>query len=156
MEFKQEVASLYPWILRKAYYLCHNMEDAKDLTMTVVCKMLENAHLFNNDAPIKPWCKVILRNTFCTWYNRKKLIEFVDISEASNMPVTTPAPDEIVSAKILLRSIRKRAHHSKNVNEVILYARGYSYDEIGKLYNIPTGTVRSRIFIGRKSLKYRI
>lgn len=38
-------------------------------------------------------------------------------------------------------------------DEVILYSKGYSYDEIGKIKRIPLGTVKSRISDSRKLLK---
>lgn len=64
--FAQKIAQLYPWLLSKAFYLCRNKEDAEDLAMDVVCKMLENSDKFNANLPIKPWAVIILSNIFYT------------------------------------------------------------------------------------------
>jgi len=36
---------------------------------------------------------------------------------------------------------------------VLLYAKGYSYDEIAERIGIPVGTVKSRVSAGRKMLR---
>ena len=151
-DFKQEVALLYPWLLSKAFYLCRNKADAEDLTMEVICRMLENSHRFDTDLPIKPWAIVILNNTFCTCYNRKHLIQFTNIDNIDTLQFNPSYPDALVSTKIILNIIRKYARSYKTISSVILYAKGYSYAEIGKVLDVSIGTIRGRISAGRKIL----
>jgi RNA polymerase sigma factor, sigma-70 family len=151
-DFKQEVALLYPWLLSKAFYLCRNKADAEDLTMEVICRMLENSHRFDTDLPIKPWALVILNNTFCTWYNREHRASFTSLEAVNSFQTYIPHPDEYTEAKVTLYVVKRYASKSNMISSVILHAKGYSYAEIGKVFNIPIGTVRSRISAGRKIL----
>lgn len=50
-------------------------------------------------------------------------------------------------------TIRECARKSVAIECVILYAKGYNYDEISKMLRIPKGTVMSRISNGRKMLR---
>lgn len=155
-DFNQEVCRLYPWLLAKAFYLCSSKADAEDIAMDVVCKMLENAHKFNAGMPIKPWAAAILNNTFCSWYNRRRLVEFISIDCVEGLPSHLSHPDARVVIKSILHTVRQCAHLSNTITGVILYAKGYSYAEISKTLCIPLGTVRSRIHIGRKILSERM
>lgn len=155
-DFKQEVALLYPWLLSKALYLCRNKEDAEDITMSVVCRMLENADKFNIGLPLKPWALVILNNTFYTWYNREHRASFTSLEAVNSFQTYIPHPDEYTEAKVTLYVVKQYASKSKMISSVILHAKGYSYAEIGEVFNIPIGTVRSRISTGRKILSERL
>lgn len=151
-DFKQKVAQLYPWLLSKALYLCRNKEDAEDLTMSVICRILENAHRFDTDLPLKPWAITILNNTFCTWYNREHRASFTSLEAVETCQTSIAHPDKYIEAKISLCVIKRYDSKSKMISSVILHAKGYSYTEIGKMFNIPIGTVKSRISTGRKML----
>ena len=53
----------------------------------------------------------------------------------------------------ILSTVRECARKSVSIECVILYAKGYNYDEIARMLCIPKGTVMSRISNGRKMLR---
>lgn len=155
MDFEKELAAIYPWILRIARNYCCSIQEAEDLAGDTIYKVLSNKNRFETGRPLKPWCEVIMINTFITSYNRKSLVRFVDYEQAIEHPSYTNTSDTL-SFKELVTIIRKCASKSCNIECVIYYAKGYSYDEISEILHIPVGTVRSRIFWGRKILSQEI
>ncbi|WP_300701008.1 RNA polymerase sigma factor [Bacteroides sp.] len=151
MDFEKELSSIYPWILGIARKYCCSIQEAEDLAGDTIYKVLSNKTRFEHGRPLKPWCEVILINTFITNYNRKTFIRYVDFEKAFELSSYTSIPD-ILSFKEIVAIIRRCAAKSCSIECVIYYAKGYSYDEISEILHIPVGTVRSRIFLGRKML----
>lgn len=118
--------------------------------MDTICKMLESYDKYNPEYDINLWGYVIMKNLYCTKYNRSKIISFVDIATIDEIVVT----DVDVSIKIMLDEVSKTLLCRRvKCDEVILFSKGYSYDEIGKIKRIPLGTVKSRISDSRKFLR---
>lgn len=149
--FKKEIAEIYPWVLHLAKKFCPSLKDAEDLAGDTICKILENKHKFRADKPLKPWCVAILRNTYLTMHNKKALIKFVSYESVFNISIPFNTSNDLYYNEILA-AIKKCTKKTRCMECVILYAKGYSYDEISLLLNIPVGTVRSRISFGRKVL----
>lgn len=149
--FKKEIVEIYPWVLHLAKKFCPSIKDAEDLAGDTICKILENKHKYRVDKPLKPWCVAILRNTYLTMHNKKALIKFVSYESVFNISIPFKTSNDLYYNEILT-AIKKCTKKTRCMECVILYAKGYSYDEISLLLNIPIGTVRSRISFGRKAL----
>lgn len=151
MSFEDELIGIYPWIFRIAKKYCKTSQDAEDLVGDTVYKMLVNRDKFDKTKSIKPWCLVVMRNTFITKYNRDSLLQLEEIN-----PTVEQAPAYSASNIMLLddiiSTVKRCLKKSRSVECVMYYAEGYSYDEISELTKIPVGTVRSRISYGRKLL----
>ncbi|NBJ08313.1 hypothetical protein D1647_19345 [Alistipes sp. Z76] len=61
--------------------------------------------------------------------------------------------DQELALSHILSAVRDCARKSVAIECVVLYAKGYNYDEISRMLGIPKGTVMSRISNGRKMLK---
>ena len=150
MRFENKLVALIPWInnLARRYY--KDEMNSEDLASETILKILLNKDRYNNNKDLKPWCVAIMQNTFLTWSARTSLVQFVAIE---NIDVGSMASyiefNDIIS-------ILKGHINSLNVMCVYLYAAGYSYEEIADKLNIKIGTVRSRIFNGRKILRYEL
>ena len=155
MDFDKELSDIYPWILRLARKYCFSVQDAEDLAGDTVYKMLANRDRFDSTKSIKPWCLVVMQNTFITQYNRNSLVYFTgyDSAVGKNSDLN---PYDCTLLNDILSVIRRCARKSCCVESVIYYAKGYSYDEISRILHIPVGTVRSRISLGRKLLCERM
>lgn len=153
--FEKQITEIYPWILQIAKKYCSSHEDAEDLAGDTICKLLENKNKFSNDKPLKPWCVTILRNTYLTIHNKKTLIGFVSYEAIPNINAPTNTLNNLYYNEIL-SAIRRCAKKTKCMECLILYAKGYSYNEISSILNIPIGTVMSRISFGRKALKQEL
>lgn len=152
MDFEMEVASIYPWIVKIARKYCWSIQDAEDLANETVYKVLLNKSKFQNGKPLKPWCEVIMLNTYITDYNRKSLIRFENYERVYQIASSHLTTDRILFHDIL-SAIRRCSLKSCCIECVLMYAKGYSYDEISKILNIPASTVRSRIAFGRELIR---
>lgn len=151
MNFEKELSELYPWMLRMARRYHWALQDAEDLVGETVCKMLLNRDKFDCDKPMKPWCLAVMQNTYITLYNRNSLIQFTSYDIVTERWSTHNASNAVMF-KDVLSAISYCMRNSCCMECVIYCAKGYSYDEISQLLNIPVGTVRSRISNGRKML----
>lgn len=153
--FEKEIEGIYPWVLFIAKKYCSSTEDAEDLAGETICKILENREKFSDGKPLKPWCVAILKNTYITMHNKKTLIGFVGYESIPNLNNSSNSLGNLYFNE-LLSIIRSCTKKTKCMECVILYAKGYSYDEISLILNIPIGTVMSRISFGRKILKQEL
>lgn len=149
-EYYSKIVSLYPLLLRFSYRYCRIEDDRKDLVMDTICRMLENYDKYNPERDIGSWGYVIMKNLYCTKYNRSKIISFVDIETIDEIAVT----DVDVSIKIMLDEVSKTLLCRRvKRDEIILFSKGYSYKEIGIIKKIPLGTVKSRISDSREFIR---
>lgn len=155
MNFEKELVSLYTWLLKQARKYCHSIQDAEDLAGETIYKALVNKEKFEEGRPLKPWCEVIMLNTYITSYNRGAIIRFVEYDKAYHILSGNEASDAAILDEIY-SIIRRCALKSCSVECVLFYAKGYSYDEISEFLHIPVGTVRSRIYFGRKLLSQEL
>lgn len=152
MNLEEELVSIYPWLLATAKQYCQSIQDAEDLVGDTIYKVLLNKSRFDEKKSLKPWCKVIMLNTYITIYNRRNLALFVSYDQAKEVPVISHSSDR-VSLREVFAMIRMCARRSCCIECVLLCAKGYSYIEISELFHIPVGTVRSRIALGRQMIK---
>lgn len=149
--FDQELSDLYPWLLRMAKRYCYSMQDAEDLVGDTVYKVLLNRDRFDLTKDIKSWCLIIMRNTYITGYNRNLLVHFTEYDfVAENRSLGNPY--SVIMCNDIINTIRRCSQKSCCIDSVIYCAEGYSYDEIGESLHIPVGTVKSRIYWGRRIL----
>lgn len=147
MNYDQQIVELIPWIrtVAKRYYKDEN--NSADLASETILKLLLNKDKYNRQKDLKPWCIAVMQNTFLTWSARTSLIQFVGLENAEKSTIVS-----IIEFNEILAVVKKNIG-SLNVRCVCLYAAGYSYEEISNRLNIKLGTVRSRIFNGRKILR---
>lgn len=152
MEVERLVVENIAWLRRKAYLFTPNESDAEDLASETIEKLLRSCDKFDTRKDFRPWALIVMRNTFITHYNRRKCVPFTGMDDSYTCASPYLADQEMAISRIL-SIIRKCARKSVAIECVILYAKGYSYDEISLMLGIPKGTVMSRISNGRKMLR---
>ena len=150
--FNDRLVSLYSWIKLQTYRYYSNEHDAEDLASETIYKLLRYRDKFDNKRDLKPWILSIMQNTYITDYNHRRCIAFVEV-EDNMLTYSYREPQSVVTVKNIVSIVRKYARQSCCIESVLLYAKGYNYDEISRILDIPIGTVRSRISSGRKLLK---
>lgn len=152
MVVEQIVIEQYQWILGLARKYCRNTMDAEDLAEETIYKILSNKRKFDSSKSFRPWCSVIMLNTYITAYNHDLLIRFDSEEKADYVHSYFDAENETLKNE-LYGIIEKCRCKSCSVDCAIMYAEGYSYEEIAKKMNIPAGTVRSRISYAREMIR---
>ena len=94
-----------------------------------------------------------MNNTYITQYNRRRCVLFSSIDDIDyDIYAAGDRADDMASWRQIISVIRECARKSCCIECVLLYAKGFSYDEIAKMFDIPLGTVKSRVAAGRKIL----
>ena len=155
-EFNSRLVSMEGNLRNYARTLTRNEEDANDLVQETFLKVLENQEKFDTGTNLKAWTFTIMKNTFINSYRRsKRSNEIVDTSEELylhnlNAPDSTEKPDDALHAEEIRNSIRKLTPEHRESFQ--MYNDGYKYKEIADRLGLSIGTVKSRIFFGRKRL----
>lgn len=154
MNIEQILIENLNWIQRKAYSYYSNFDDAEDLASETVYKCLRNAHRFNPTMSFKPWVQTIMENTFISQYNRRKRMLFSCYCAGDEKQYFSYDTADIrADLHQILSIIRDCSRKANCIECVLLYAKGYSYEEIADKVGIKLGTVKSRVFTGRMMLR---
>ncbi len=139
------------WIRGIARTFCRNRDDAEDLAGDTILKVLLNADKYDADKSFRLWVLVIMRNTFRSGMRHIGIVEpFGDLPECS----FCDDPGAYAITSEYMGIIEDCAKSSISVRSALLYAQGYSYNEIADMQEVSVNIVKSRVHHGRK-LIYR-
>lgn len=156
IEFDAKLVSLGGMLKKYALALTHNEDDANDLVQETFLKVLENRDKFDVSTNMKAWSYTIMKNTFINSYRRAKrnnaIIDSYDDYYLYNLNVVDAAekPDELLRAQEIGGRISELSKEHREAFQ--LFNKGYKYKEIADMLGLSIGTVKSRIFFGRKRL----
>ena len=148
--------SLKPFALR----LTKDMEDANDLLQETIMKAFSNREKYTDGTNLKAWMYTIMKNTFITNYQRMmRKNTFIDTTD--NMHYLNSSSETIENSaygKFAMKDINKAIEKLDDTYKVpfLMHFKGFKYYEIAEKLNIPIGTVKNRIHIARKELKYQL
>ena len=160
MEFHQNLNFLTDSLNAFAYSLTKNSEDAKDLYQETAFRAINNQEKFRPETNFKAWTFTIMKNIFINNY-RKKVKSNTILDSTDNTFFLDSGPNTITNdgnRNILMQELEEMI---SNLDESIrvpftMHQEGYKYNEIADMFNLPLGTVKSRIFFARKALKEKI
>lgn len=155
--FERELLPRMKEVTAFAGYLCRDPNTTQDLVQETMFKAMSNVSSYQSGSNARAWLFQICKNSFINSTRRKKFEwtksegseadEPVEPAEAGALMGDGHAAfgDEVIKA---LMSIPQDCQTAVLLCDV----EGYSYDEIAALTKTRPGTVRSRIFRGRRAL----
>ncbi len=159
IEFNNRYERLHDLLFAFAMKLTKNIEDAKDLMQETVANGFANRHRFTMGTNFKAWMTTIMRNAFINDYRKKRTRNQVEqpIEDVAYAVSNKMASDKTDAPAMLqdLRFILDGLDDNHRLPFMMFY-RGFQYNEIADHFDLPIGTVKSRIFFARKKLKSRI
>jgi len=148
--------SLKPFALR----LTRDMEDANDLLQETMLKAFSNREKYTDGTNLKAWMYTIMKNTFITNYQRMvRKNTFIDSTDNLHyINSSTSVIENSAYGKFAMKDITKAIENLDDAYKIpfTMHFRGFKYHEIAEKLNIPIGTVKNRIHIARKELKYKL
>ena len=157
--------SLYNGALR----MSRNREDAEDLVQDTVLKAFRFFDKFERGTNIRAWLFTILTNTYINRYRKKArqpaMVEFQEErTKIKNHPFRDPieivASGQVEAMLELVDDDVKAALDSlpDDFRLVVLLAdlEDFSYKEIAEIVGCPLGTVMSRLYRGRRTLRKKL
>jgi RNA polymerase sigma-70 factor (ECF subfamily) len=154
-----------------AYRMLGNKEEAKDLAQEVFLSVFESIKTLREEVKFEPW---LIQITVNHCRNRWKYLKRRKYSQSDSLddPIETedgeipkqiydPSdnPETLLEKKMIQDLIQRGLLQLKEEQRELIVLRdlqGLSYEEIGKLFSLPEGTVKSKIHRARMDLKEQL
>ena len=138
-------------------------EDALDISQESFLKAYHSLHSFRGDSKFSVWLYRIVSNTSLDFLRERKrraeipLVREDDSGETGETEIRdeSHSPEALFERKLTREALRRGLLSLPEDQRKILLLReiqGFSYEEIGQILSIESGTVKSRIFRARRKL----
>ena len=160
LEFTYTIDKLSGTLKPYALRLTRDIEDANDLLQETLLKAFSNREKYTDGTNFKAWMYTIMKNTFITNYQRMmRKNTFIDSTDNLHYINSSSASIENSAySKFAMTDIDKAIEKLNDVYKApfMMHFSGFKYHEIADKLDIPIGTVKNRIHIARKELKYKL
>lgn len=156
IEYQNKLVNLQRNLLKFAYSLTSDKDNAKDLVQETFLKTLMYCNNYVHESNFEGWTYTIMKNTFINNYRRKirhktqHLSNTEVIYQAFPSSTGTHNPESVYSTKEIEKAIDKLDDRVKLPFK--MHHEGYKYKEIAEALELNLGTVKSKIFFARKKL----
>ena len=159
-EFQYKLISLQEPLMRFAFSLTANEDDAKDLVQETFLKALKYCDSFVHETNFKGWICTIMRNTYINQYRRSfrnNIFSEQSKSEQSQNEIHAYGSEDPFS----IYSSKELEHIINSLHEDLrlpfkMHHEGFRYQEIAESLRLNIGTVKSRIFVARRKMKKQL
>jgi len=171
--FEQKALPLLDELYAYAMRLTRQPQAAEDLVSNMYARAWKSFHQFEPGTNLRAWLYKILTNTFINSYRSKQrqpyMVELDRPDEHEDgsggdlydrivgaSPGLFDNPDAMLANRILDQDIKKAIEELPEefrMAVILSDVQNFAYQEIADILDIPIGTVRSRIFRGRRLLQ---
>ncbi len=158
--FKQRILGLQSNLLSFAYQLTTNREQAQDLLQDTTLKALDNESKYVDNVNFKGWIFTIMRNIFINNYRQtvRKATVIDQTEDLYHLNICQDSGFANPEGSYAVKEINAALESFSDDYRIPfnMYVAGYKYNEIAEKMNLPLGTIKSRIFFARKSLRAQL
>jgi len=161
--FEREALPCLDAVYRFARSLARNVADAEDLAQETLLKAFRSWHTFREGADCRRWLFAICHNTFLRAERQAQRRAAHEGGDADALPAVmlhagamrdgTDALLTWIELGPALREALDRLAEPFRAAVLLVDGEGYTYQEAAELLDAPVGTVRSRLFRGRRLLQ---
>jgi RNA polymerase sigma-70 factor, ECF subfamily len=157
LEFNAQFDRLSSLLQAFAYNLTKNAEDAKDLFQETAYRAMTNRDKFRPGTNFKAWSFTIMKNIFINNYRKK--VKANTIMDATDNLFYINSGSAVISnggdSNIMMKELTGMIDGLDESIRIpfMMHYQGFKYQEIADHFDLPLGTVKSRIFFARKELK---
>lgn len=151
-----------------AYRLCGNADDAADIAADTFVRVYNSLKSFRGDSSFATWLFRVVTNIHLDHRKRARSrphtslddpIAGDDAASTREVPDSSPGPQELVEemdrTRIIQQAILSLPEFQRAI--VLLYhVDGRSYEEIAETFDLPIGTVKSRLNRARLALRSKL
>jgi len=152
-------------LLNFAYRFLGNTEEAEDVVQETFLRLYRKRHAYRQIAKFSTWIYTIAGNLAKTELRKRKRRKIVSITDMGfedkeyeiedQSADASRKADSALTEKIIQEAIDELMPRFKEVI-VLRDIQELSYEEIGKILNIPLGTVKSRVNRARIKLQSKL
>jgi RNA polymerase sigma-70 factor (ECF subfamily) len=157
ISFREDLIRTQEELLRFAYKLTADRDEANDLLQETSLKALDNEDKYVPDTNFKGWMYTIMRNIFINNY-RKVVRDQTFVDQTENLYHLSQKQDsgfDSTEGAYDLKEMRRIVNALPKEYRVpfSMHIAGFKYREIAERLALPLGTVKSRIFFTRQRLQ---
>jgi len=161
-KFSHEAMTHLDHLYRVALYFAKESDEAKDLVQETYSRALGSYKQFTPGTNMKAWLTTILYNFFFHLRNeKKKWISLENNFEedegpsdyCEQVPTENPGPETHILLKELkgkITDVLDKIPEEFRLPIILVVMGDFSYEEAAEILSCPVGTIRSRLFRGRK------
>ncbi|MBA4535630.1 RNA polymerase sigma factor SigY [Bacillus aquiflavi] len=146
----------YPLLVKYLLKITMNPDTAEELSQETMAKVIEKIHLFNEKSKFSSWLISIATNLYIDLVRKKSREKSWQQGEQIYRKLKWYMESQNEEWSDVLTALGKLSSEFR-IPIILKHYYGYSYDEIGKMMKIPSGTIKSRVHNGintvRKELK---
>ncbi len=162
--FEREALAHLDALYRVALRLTGNASDAEDLVQETMLRAYRSWERYTPGTNAKGWLLTILRHLFINEYRRRsRHPETVDVDTIEPFALFQEVQEEdpqgaffdrIVDEEVLraVDQLPEAFREAVTLSDV----EGLSYEEVAKVLDVPVGTVKSRLYRGRRLLQAKL
>jgi RNA polymerase sigma-70 factor (ECF subfamily) len=156
-------------LLRTALRMTRNQADAEDLVSETMLKAFRFFDRFEQGSNIRAWLFKIMTNLYINRYRKQarapqevsidELEEFSLFRQMTDHGYDPGRPDSRVFGEKLAQAVNREIDSLPDefrTVAVLALLEGFSYQEIADIAGLELGTVKSRLFRGRKLLQKKL
>ncbi len=148
-------------IYNLAYRFTGNPAEAEDLTQDIFLKLYRNLDRYRGDVPLMAWALRLSRNLCIDHYRHHRVRRQAE-TVSDEVLRHLPSDDDLErrSQKRERRRLVRQvlAEMSESLASVVMLRdlQGLSYNEIATFFEVPVGTIKSRLNRARRELVRRV
>jgi RNA polymerase sigma-70 factor, ECF subfamily len=161
-KFSHEAMTHLDHLYRVALYLAKESNEAKDLVQETYSRALGSYKQFTPGTNMKAWLTTILYNLF--FHHRSEKKKWISVENnfeedkgpsdySERVPTENPGPETHMLLKELkgkITDVLDKIPEEFRQPIILVVMGDFSYEEAAKILSCPVGTIRSRLFRGRK------
>ena len=146
-------------VYRTAVAILRDSDVAEDLLQDVFLRLHTYAASVKPDLPLAPWLYRVTINLCYTWFARRRWLAPLDevleklIGPARHRP--EPAAEQH-DARVVMQQAIDALPFNQRVVVILHYLNDLSLQEIAEILKCPVGTVKSRLYYARESLRQQL
>lgn len=149
----RQIEEHIPALQRYALSLARNGVVADDLVQDCVVRALIKSNLYTPGTNLRAWLFTILHNLHVSQVRKDEKWKQPTDMDGALAKLSVPASQP---SSLMLRAVRRAMLALPDQQRMILYrvgVEGRSYEEVSDELDIPIGTVKSRCYRARKSIR---
>jgi RNA polymerase sigma-70 factor (ECF subfamily) len=134
----------------------HDIHAAEDIAIDTFSDLVVNKHRYNFKVTLKTYLFMLGRSRALNYIKRRKLIEFVDLTEADQVSFNQEALEETVLAderKQMVNHALRTLPEDMRVVIHLIYFEDLSYDEAAKVMKKNRKQVDNLLYRAKKELR---
>ena len=141
------------------FRLIGNQADREDICQEVFVKVYQNLSKFRHQCKLSTWIGRITYNTCINYLQKKRAVLFEDVAKDQSIDSVSGiqyTPHELMESSDISNRLQTEINQLSETFRTIItlyHLQEMSYKEIGRIMDLPEGTVKSYLFRARRQLR---